>query len=111
MSMLFTETVTLNLPGEATGGYDDLGNPVVGEPRSEDWPAWYEIGTSSESTDAREQQVWGYTLFLPLDAPLDAASSVTIAGVDYEVIGEPGRQPGGFIVDGYIRAAVQKVSG
>lgn len=109
--MLFTETVVLNLPGEATGEYDDLGNPVVEPPRSEVWPAWYEVGSSTEATDAREQQVWGYTLYLPLDAPLVAASSVTIAGVGYEVIGEPGRQPGGFIVEGYIRAAVQKVTG
>lgn len=110
--MLFTETVVLNLPGEPTEEYDDLGNKIVSPPRSEAWRAWYEIGTSStESVDAREQQVWGYTVFLPLDAPLDAASSVTIEGVDYEVIGEPGRQPGGFIVEGYIRAAVQRVTG
>jgi len=109
--MLFTETVVLKLPGGPTGEYDDLGNEIIAPGTDEVWPAWYEIGSSTESTDAREQQVWGYTLYLPHDAPLDAASAVTIEGVDYEVIGEPGRQPGGFIVDGYVRAAVQKVTG
>lgn len=108
---LFTQEVTLQMPGGPTGEYDELGNPRVNPPTTEAWPAWYEIASTTESTDAREQVVWGYTLYLPLEAPLDSASAVTIEGTDYEVIGEPGRQPGGFIVDGYIRAAVQRVTG
>lgn len=108
---LFTETVLLRLPGADTGEKDDFGRPIIGPPTEEPWPAWYEIGTSAESTDAREQQVWGFVLYLPLDAPLTSDGVVVIDGVDYEVIGEPGRQPGGFIVEGYIRAAIEKVSG
>ena len=108
---LFTEEVTLRLKGEETGAYDDLGNPIIGESQDVPWPAWYEIGSGTESTDAREQQVWGYTVYLPLDAPIGSADAILIDGVEYEVIGEPGRQPGGFIVEGYIRAAVQRVEG
>lgn len=108
---LFTETVILRRRGEPTGDYDDLGNPILGPDTDTPHPAWYEVGASSESTDARDRQVWGYSLYLPLDAPLDSADAVVIGGVEYEVIGEPGRQPGGFIVEGYIYAAVQKVTG
>jgi hypothetical protein len=59
---------------------------------------------------------------LPLDAPLSAADAVVlfgtvdedgdlIGGEDYQVVGEPGRQPGGFIVPGFIKAAVERVTG
>lgn len=110
---LFTETVTLHIAGGPTGGYDDLGNPVMLPPRDESHPAWYEERTSTEALDAREQRVWGYWLYLPLNAPLDDGVTVTlpIDGIEYRVVGEPGRQPGGFIVEGYIRAAIEKVSG
>lgn len=111
--MLFTETVTLHIPGGETGEYDDFGRPITSEPRDETWPAWYEERTSTEALDAREQRVWGYWLYLPLDAPLDDGVTVTlpIDGVTYRVVGEPGRQPGGFIVEGYIRAAIEKAAG
>lgn len=108
---LFTETVTLRVPGGGTGTYDDLGNEIEAQPTSVESPAWYEVGASRESTDAREQQVWGFTIYLPLGSPLTAASVVVIEGTDYQVIGEPGRQPGGFIVPGYIQAAVERVTG
>jgi len=32
-------------------------------------------------------------------------------GEEYAVVGQPGRQPGGFIVPGFIRAAVERVTG
>ncbi len=108
---LFTETVILRRRGEPTGEYDDLGRPIIGPDQDEEWPAWYEVGSSSESTDARDRQVWGYVVYLPLDAPLASADAVVIGSVEYQVIGEPGRQPGGFIVEGYVTAAVERVTG
>lgn len=116
---LFTETVTLHIPGEAVldedGNpvYDNLGNPLVEPDRDDVWLAWYEERTSTEALDAREQRVWGYWLYLPLDAPLTAGVTVTLS-IDehtYRVVGQPGRQPGGFIVEGYIRAAIEDVAG
>lgn len=108
---LFTETVTLRFRGDATGEWDDLGNPIFGPDVDVSAPAWYEPRTSSEAVDAREQVTWGYTLYLPLDAPLSAVDSIVIAGTDYFVKGEPGRQPGGFIVEGYQIVTVEKESG
>ena len=108
---LFTETVKLRMRGGATGGYDEDGNPVYAPARDVPWPAWYEIRGSTEHEDAREQQIYGFWLYLPLEAPLAGADAVVIDGIEYRVVGEPGRQPGGFIVDGYVRAAVGKVTG
>lgn len=108
---LMTETVTLRLRGAETGNYDDHGNPIYESPKDEDWAAWYEVRASTEHEDAREQQVWGFWLYMPLGAPLAGADSVLIEGVRYRVVGEPGRQPGGFIVEGYIRAAIEKITG
>ncbi len=110
---LFTETVVLHVPGGPTGEYDDLGNEIIAPDRDVETPAWYEQRTSTEALDAREQRVWGFWLYVPLDAPLDDGVDVTlpIDGKRYRVVGEPGRQPGGFIVDGYILAAIERHAG
>src|SRR5690625_6796562 len=105
---LLTEIVVLRFRGEPTGEFDSRGRPILGPDRDEEWPAWYEPRGSTENVDAREQQIWGYWVYLPGDAPLSAADAVVIDGVEYQVVGEPGRQPGGFLVDGYIQAAVQR---
>lgn len=108
---LFTATVLLRFKGEPTGGFDDYGNPIPGPARDELWPAWYEPRSSGEDVSARDQQVYGYWVYLPLAAPLSGADAVSIEGVEYQVVGEPGRQPGGFIVDGFQKAAVERVTG
>jgi hypothetical protein len=107
---LFTESVTLRLRGVKIGE-DDYGNDVFGPPQNATWPAWYEPRESGEQTAAREQVSSGYWLFLPLDAPLSAADVVILEGQPYEVVGEPGRQPGGFTLDGYQKAALERVTG
>jgi hypothetical protein len=107
---LFTETAYLKRDGAVTG-YDAYGNPVTGPPSREPSPAWWEPRTSGEQTAAQEQVTSGYWLYLPPDKDLTAYDAVELDGVDYEVVGEPGRQPGGFIVDGYVKAAVEKVTG
>lgn len=106
-----TETVILRFAGSPTGEYDDYGNETTGPPRDESWPAWYEPRSSGEDTAARDQQIYGYWVNLPLNAPLSSADAVVIEGVEYQVVGEPGRQPGGFIVPGFIKAAVERVTG
>lgn len=109
---LFTETATLRFRGEVVGE-DDYGNDVYGPPIDEQWPAWWEPRSSGEDSTAREQVTSGYWLYLPLDAPIDAADAVVLddPAAEYAVVGEPGRQPGGFIVEGYTRLALERVSG
>jgi hypothetical protein len=106
-----TETVTIRTPGPPTGEYDDYGNPKAGQPAEAVWPCWYEPRGSSEDTSAKDQQIDGYWLYLPLSAPLTAAGTVILAGAEYQVVGEPGRQPGGFLVPGFLKAAVERTRG
>lgn len=106
-----TETVTLRFKGEPTGDYDDFGNPVPGPSTEQEWRAWYEPRSSGEDTSAKDQQVYGYWVYLPLDAPLSGADSVVIGPHEYQVVGEPGIQPAGFIAPAFIKAAVERVTG
>jgi hypothetical protein len=108
---LMTETVLLRFRGAPTGDFDDYGNAVVGPGHDELWPAWYEPRSSGEDVAAKDQQVYGYWVYLPLAAPLSGADVVVVDGVEFQVVGEPGRQPGGFIVPGFIKAAVERVTG
>ena len=108
---LMTETILLRTKGAPTGEYDDYGNPVTGAPVDVASACWYEPRGSSEDTVAKDQQIDGYWVYLPLGAPLNASGLVVIEGAEYQVVGEPGRQPGGFIVPGYVKAAVERVRG
>lgn len=119
---LMTEPVGLRLRGAATGEFDDYGNPVYGPGAVSLHYGWYEPRSSGEDTAAREQQIYGYWVNLPLDAPLSGADAVVLFGAvdaegqlvggdDYQVVGEPGRQPGGRLVPGFIKAAVERVTG
>lgn len=108
---LMTETLTIRTKGAPTGGYDDYGNPVYGAPVDVASACWYEPRGSSEDTAAKDQQIDGYWVYLPLTAPLTASDTVVLDGNEYQVVGEPGRQPGGFIVPGFLKAAVERVRG
>ena len=120
---LMTEPVGLKVKGEPIPGeYDDYGNPVRGEDSTNVVYGWYEPKSSGEETAAKDQQIYGYWLYLPLDAPLSGADAVVLfgsmdgsgqltGGEDYQVVGEPGRQPGGVLVPGFIKAAVERVTG
>lgn len=119
-----TEPVGLRSRGAAVEGeFDDYGNQVYGPGSVSVHYGWYEPRSSGEDTSAKDQQIDGYWVALPLDAPLSSADAVVLFGVvdettgslvggeDYQVVGQPGRQPGGFIVPGFIKAAVEKVTG
>lgn len=107
---LFSHSVTLRKRGEQTGE-TKYGEPIYGPPTDTDSPAWWEPRTSSEDVAAREQYVWGYWLYLPLSADLSGADVVVIDGLEYDVVGQPGRQPSGFIVDGFLKVAVERTTG
>jgi hypothetical protein len=120
---LMTEPVGLKLRGEPLPDqFDDYGNQVYGPANVSVVYGWYEPRTSGENTAAADQQISGYWVHLPLDAPLAGADAVVLFGAvgddgqlvggdDYQVVGQPGRQPGGFLVKGFIKAAVEKVTG
>lgn len=119
---LMTEPVGLRLKGgPIPGEYDDYGNPIYGPGATELVYGWYEPRSSGEDVAAKDQQIYGYWVSLPLDAPLTGADAVIlfgsvvdgalVGGEEYQVVGEPGRQPGGFIVPGFIKAAVERVTG
>jgi len=107
---LFTETAFLRRRGEVIG-QDGRGNDVRGPDVDEASPAWWEPREGTEATSAEEQYVSGYWLYLPLEAPLTGADAVVLHGLEYEVVGEPGRQPGGFTVEGFQKVAVKRVTG
>ena len=108
---LMTETCTLVLAGGPTGEYDRYGEPVIGPPRRESWPCWFEPRTSGEDVRAADQQTDGYWLYLPLGAPLTSADSVVLPVGEYEAVGEPAYQPGGFLVEGFLKTALERVRG
>ena len=109
---LFTETCTLRNQGaELPGEFDDYGNAKRAPATDAEEPCWYEPRGSSEDTSAKDQQVDGYWLYLRLEAPITADTTVALAGAEYQVVGEPGRQPGGFIVPGFTKAALERTRG
>lgn len=109
---LMTEQCILRFRGHATDVEDDYGNPVIAPGRDEPWPCWYEPRGSSEDTSAKEQQIHGYWVYLPLEAPLRAVDAIVLEGLGvYQVVGETARQPGGFITPGFQKAAIEKVTG
>ncbi len=110
---LFSSLVTLHLRGQKTG-VDKYGDPVFGPPQDVDSPAWWEVSGSDEDIANAEQYTQRYNLLLPESAPVSGADAVTLRGVRdlrCELVGDPSYQPGGFVVDGYIRVVVERVSG
>lgn len=109
---LMTEECILRFRGQATDEDDDYGNPIIVPGRDEPWPCWYEPRGSTEDTSAKDQQIHGYWLYLPLCAPLRAADAVVLEGLGtFQVIGNAARQPGGFTVPGFLKAAIEQVTG
>lgn len=104
---LFTETVDVGNP--TVTGQDDYGNDVIALV----WlpsPAWLEQTNSTENRDRQEQTTANMRLFVPLDTVINYTSKVRWGGFDdWSVNGEPGRQPGGFIVEGYQVAMLTRV--
>lgn len=110
---LFTEDAVLIRRG-AVLEVDRYGRPSVREPDARTpSPAWWEPTSSSEVVAAAEQYIRSYTVYLPLSAQVSGADAIELVGMDgeFELIGEPMRQPGGFVVEGYFRLLVERVTG
>lgn len=108
---LFTE-VAYRFPRVRTGtdryGAPTYGHPGPGVPVA----AWWEPRQSSEDTTAAaEQYSDGYWLYLPLDVTTDPTDEWELAGERLHQVGRAGRQPGGVIVEGYLKFAVERVTG
>lgn len=110
MGRLMTQTVVLRTRS-TTPSYDQLGNPIPGPDADVSSPAWYEPLGSSEVADAASQQRFGYWVYLPIGTDVDGADAVVIDGLEFEVVGPPQTQPGGFIVEGFLRVMVERVTG
>ena len=115
--MLMTEQVTLRFRGVPI--VDEAGRPVLDEHGNEtftparevDVRCWYEPRGSTEDTAAREQHVWGYWVAVDLVHDLRGVDAVVLEGEEFEIVGEPGRQPGGFLVPGFQKFACERVTG
>ena len=105
---LFTESVTLL--AEQVVGQDDYGNDIT-EPVTEESPAWLEQRNSSETLNANEQTTAGMLLYLPLTAALRFFDRVVWDDLEWDVSGAPGRQPGGFVVEGYQVVSITRTEG
>lgn len=119
---MYTETLTLRRQGQVTGT-DRYGNPIYGPPVEHQVPAWYEPTESTEGVAAQDQRVSGYWVNLPptYRAPDDsvvatreavtAADAVVIDGNEYDVFGDVGVTPRGFVLDTQVRFRVERVTG
>lgn len=105
---LFTEVVTLK--SRLVVGQDALNNDVYDWVRTES-PAWVELGPGTEDDNARETTEATSTVYLPIDAVVEAVSEVEWGGHTWSVEGEPGVQPGGFVVAGYKKLGIKRVRG
>lgn len=112
--MLMTQTATFIRRGSSVG-VDDLGEPIYSPEAGVDVPAWYEPAGSSEDTAAAEQVVTGYTVYVPnwVRSEFAAADRVVLDfdPVEFEVVGEIGFVPDGFIAQGYCVARLERVQG
>ncbi|WP_343317778.1 hypothetical protein AAFM46_10990 [Arthrobacter sp. TMP15] len=108
---MFSEECILRVRGHATDERNEYGNPIIAPGHDEPSPCWYEPMGATEDMVAKGQQTSGYWLYLPLSAPIGAVDAVVLAGLAYQVIGEPARQPKGFIVQGYMKLQLQRVTG
>ena len=108
---MFTEDCILRIRGHATSERNEYGNPIIAPGRDVPAKCWYEPLGAGEDTVAKEQQTSGYWLYLPLDTQLRGVDAVVVEGLAYQVIGEPARQPAGFIVAGFLKVQLQRVTG
>lgn len=107
---LFTETAILRVRGQVTST-DRYGREVREPDVDTPWPAWWEPRGHAENVAAAEQYVSGYWLYLPLDAPAFDVIVGPDGGHEFQAVGKPGRQPAGFIVEGFQTMAIEDVEG
>lgn len=108
---LFTVPITVRHPGGPTGVEDGYGIPVIGPPTERTEYCWYEPRGSSEDSTGKLQKIDGYLVYLPGGTVIDADDAIKINGKWYELDGDPGETPDGFILDGFLTLEVRRVTG
>ena len=117
---LLTETVILRRRGVEIGK-DRYGRPVFGPGTDTPSPAWWEAAgalpgaEATEDQSAAEQQVQRAYVYLPPQADVSYVDAVVLganpSGPEVPIVASPFVQPGGLVVDGYIRLVVELVTG
>lgn len=108
---LFTERVVVRRPGGPTGERDSYNRPIIGPPTTANVWCWYEPRGSSEDSFGRLQKLDGYMVYMPRETVIDADDQVQINGKWYELDGEPGDVPDGFILEGMLTLEVKRAEG
>lgn len=94
-------TLTLEVGNVVEGDETDIyGNPVTTMEWAES-PAWVEQMNSTSNDFRGDLTTASLRVFLPLTTPVDQTSRIRWDGYVWSVDGEPARQPGGFIVEGF----------
>ena len=111
---LFTARIILRRRGVEVGK-DRYGRPIYGPPSSAPCPAWWEAAAATEDQSAAEQQVQRAYVYVPPQADVSYVDAVVLgadpSGPEVQIVASPFAQPGGLIVDGYIRLVVELVTG
>lgn len=109
---MYTQKSILVTRGPETGR-DRYNKPIYGPDVRKEAPCWYTHRSATEDTTAGEQYVTGYLIQWPPEYLGLVRGSDTVEldiGV-FEVIGQPVFQPSGFLVEGYVQANLEEVSG
>lgn len=119
---LYLHRVVLRTRGAVTGK-DRYGTPTYSAPQDLEVPAWYEFAASGEDVNAQDQRISGYWVTMPerftddqgamheVLGAVTAADAIMLEGAEYQVVGEPGHQPGGVTLSGYVKCKVERVTG
>lgn len=107
---LMTETCTLHLRGEKSGE-DEYGEPIYSPPEDVESACWVEPAGTSEDMALANQLTFSYVAYLPLTTQISAVDALTWDGVRFEVDGQPLKQAAGFIVEGFWRVNLKRVTG
>ena len=108
LNRMLLESVTLVRPSH-DGGFDEMGNPIEGEPVEETVKSWVEPLSTQSRWDRQSQVEYGYRMQFGLEHDLDDVTHIRWQGDLYRVEGQPLKQPAGFIVDGFQRVDVKRV--
>ena len=110
---MYTQASTIVGRGPETGR-DRYNTPIYGAPVSTPAPCWYTHQASSEDNATGAQFVELYLIQWPprFYELVRGCDTVEVSPIGtFNVHGEPLYQPGGFAVEGYVRATLERVTG
>ena len=110
---MYTEASTIVQRGPETGR-DRYNKPVYGAPVRTPAPCWYAHQGSTEDNTTGAQFAETYLVQWPQSfyEAVRGCDTVEIPPIGtFAVVGEPLYQPSGFVVAGYVRATLERVTG